>query len=181
MKWFSLFERQFEESAYADICFRGCLYVKWFSLFERQFEESAYADICFRGCLYNLNDIPWNQIQGPWFTRMWWEENNCHWRIPYHKDLAQDSTTVLQSVQSEKEGRTVWGLLWCSSTIENSKLFVNLDLNAAINIHNFFTMYPIRPGILASPKKYCKLEVVVGRKIDYKLTGSLQNAVSREV
>jgi len=85
----------------------------------------------------------------------------------------KDSTTVLQSVQSEKEGRTVRGLLWCSSTMENSKLFVNRDLNAAINIHNCFTMYPTRPGILARPKKYCKLEVVVGRTIDYKLTGSL--------
>jgi hypothetical protein len=93
----------------------------------------------------------------------------------------KDSTTVLQSVQSEKKGRTVRGLLWCSSTMENSKLFVNRDLNAAINIHNCFTMYPTRPGILARPKKYCKLEVVVGRTIDYKLTGSLQNAVSSEV
>ena len=35
--------------------------------------------------------------------------------------------------------------------------------------------------VLSRPKKYCKLEVVVGRTIDYKLTGSLQNAVSSEV
>ena len=58
----------------------------------------------------------------------------------------------------KKKGCTVRGLLWCSSTMENSKLFVNRDLNAAINIHNCFTMYPTRPGILARPKKYCKRE-----------------------
>jgi len=57
--------------------------------------------------------------------------------------------------------------------MENSKLFVNRDLNATINIHNCFTIYPTRPGILARPKTYCKLEVEVGRIIDYKLTISL--------
>jgi hypothetical protein len=78
----------------------------------------------------------------------------------------KDSTTVLQCVHSQKEDCKVKvrGLLWCSSTMENSK-FVNRDLNAAINIHKCFTMYPVRPAMLARPKKSCKLEDVVGRTI----------------
>ena len=78
----------------------------------------------------------------------------------------KDSTTVLQGVQSQSKDCKVKvrGLLWCSSTMENSK-FVNRDLNAAINIHKCFTMYPVRPAMLARPKKPCRLADVVGRTI----------------
>ena len=77
----------------------------------------------------------------------------------------KDSTTLLQGVHSKQEGKKVRGLLWCSSTMENSK-FVNRDLNAAINIHNCFTMFPLRPGMLARPKTPCRLkDDVVGRII----------------
>ena len=74
---------------------------------------------------------------------------------------------------------------WCSTApwVATRRFHFSIPstVNADINMHNCFTMYPIRPGILERPNKYCKLEVLVGRKIDYKLTGSLQNAVSIEV
>jgi hypothetical protein len=81
-----------------------------------------------------------------------------HWR----------DDTVLQTVvkKSGDGGRPVpvRGLLWCNSTNEYERKFVNRDLNAAINILRCATL-PVRPAALDRARVVGKLTKVFGRSI----------------